>query len=98
MMTMVSAAWRVVLKRSLSDWLILLAAFITILLATTLLASGPIYADAVTLSGVRRTLHDSPVRDSNVEVSARIRGPDYAALDETVLAVASGSFATTGGE
>lgn len=98
MMTMISAAWRVVLKRCLSDWLILLAAFVTILLATTLLAAGPIYADAVTLSGVRRTLHDAPVRESNVEITARARGTEYAALEGVVQGVVHGAFATTGGD
>ncbi|RIK45962.1 MAG: hypothetical protein DCC58_04830 [Chloroflexi bacterium] len=98
MMTVISAAWRVVLKRSISDWLILAAAFLTIILATTLLAAGPIYADAVTLSGVRRTLHDAPVRDANLEISARIRGPEYAQLDSTVVSAGNGAFATTGAE
>lgn len=98
MTTMISAAWRVVLKRSLSDWLILLAAFITILLATTLLAAGPIYADAVTLSGVHRTLHDAPVTDANVEISTRARGDAYAELDANVVEAASAAFAPTGGE
>ena len=51
-----AAAWGVVLRRTRSDWVILSAAMITTLLATTLLASGPIYAGAVTLSGLHRTL------------------------------------------
>ena len=43
------------LKRLAADWLILTAAVVTVVLATVLLASGPIYADAVTLSALQRS-------------------------------------------
>ena len=49
----VVAAWRVVVKRAAADRLMLTAAAITVVLATTLLAAGPIYSDAVTLSALR---------------------------------------------
>ena len=61
MTAVVAAAWRVILRRAQANWPILGAAMLTILLATTLLSAGPIYAGAVTLSGLRRTLHDSPI-------------------------------------
>lgn len=57
-----AGAWRLVLKRAAHDRLVVAAAFLTILLAVTLLASGPVYAEAVALSGLRRTLEDAPVR------------------------------------
>ena len=66
------AAWRLVLKRAASDRLIVGAAFVTVLLAAALLAAGPIYSDAVALSGLERTLADAPARDSGLEVSGRI--------------------------
>jgi hypothetical protein len=66
------AAWRLVLKRAASDRLIVGAAFVTVLLAATLLAAGPIYSEAVALSGLERTLSDAPARDSGLEVSGRI--------------------------
>lgn len=66
------AAWRLVLKRAASDRLIVAAAFLTVLLAAALLAAGPIYSDAVALSGLERTLADAPARDSGLEVSGRI--------------------------
>jgi hypothetical protein len=71
------AAWRLVLKRSASDLLIVAAAFVTVLLAAMLLAAGPIYANAVALSGLERTLADAPARDSGLQVSARIPLEDY---------------------
>jgi hypothetical protein len=66
------AAWRLVLKRAASDRLIVGAAFVTVLLAAALLAAGPIYSEAVALSGLERTLEDAPARDSGLEVSGRI--------------------------
>ena len=66
------AAWRLVLKRAASDRLIVAAAFVTVLLAAALLAAGPIYSEAVALSGLERTLADAPARDSGLEVSGRI--------------------------
>jgi FtsX-like permease family protein len=71
------AAWRLVLKRSASDLLIIAAAFVTVLLAAMLLAAGPIYANAVALSGLERTLADAPARDSGLQVSARLPLEDY---------------------
>jgi hypothetical protein len=71
------AAWRLVLKRSASDLLIIAAAFVTVLLAAMLLAAGPIYANAVALSGLERTLADAPARDSGLQVSSRIPLEDY---------------------
>jgi FtsX-like permease family len=66
------AAWSLVLRRAASDLLIVAAAFVTILLAATILAAGPIYANAVAASGLERTLADAPARDSGLQVSARI--------------------------
>jgi hypothetical protein len=71
------AAWRLVLKRAAADLLIIAAAFVSVLLAAMLLAAGPIYANAVALSGLERTLADAPARDSGLQVSARIPLEDY---------------------
>ena len=71
------AAWRLVLKRAAADLLIIAAAFVTVLLAAMLLAAGPIYANAVALSGLERTLAEAPARDSGLQVSARIPLADY---------------------
>ena len=78
------AAWRLVLKRAASDRLIVGAAFVTVLLAAALLAAGPIYSEAVALSGLERTLEDAPARDSGLEVSGRIPLADASATGERV--------------
>jgi hypothetical protein len=66
------AAWRVVVERAASDRLIVVAAFVTVLLAAAVLAAGPIYSEAVALSGLERTLADAPAHDSGLQVSGRI--------------------------
>ena len=97
MTAIVAAAWRVVLRRAQANWPILGAAMLTILLATTLLSAGPIYAGAVTLSGLRRTLHDSPTTQANVEVSIFSADGEYPSVDKLVSNTIPSAFATTGG-
>jgi ABC-type lipoprotein release transport system permease subunit len=68
------AAWRVSLQRMRADWPIVVAAWLITLLAATLLAAGPIYSDAVSLAGLRRTLADAPTTDANIAVTALAPG------------------------
>lgn len=97
MLSILVTAWRLVVKRALADWLILVAALVTIILATTLLAAGPIYADAVTLSAVRRTLNDSPVIEANVQLTVRSTPGNALAVDELAKAESQRAFNATGG-
>ncbi len=97
MTAIVAAAWRVVLRRAQANWPILGAAMLTILLATTLLSAGPIYAGAVTLSGLRRTLKDSPTTKANVEVTIFSGSGEYPSVNKLVSDTIPGTFATTGG-
>ena len=91
-------AWRLVLRRAGHDRLVVAAAFVTVLLATTLLASGPIYAEAVAASGLQRTLDDAPVRDATVSVSGQVAAGDYEALDEQVTRAVDGVFGAGGAD
>ncbi len=97
MTAIVAAAWRVVLRRAQANWPILGAAMLTILLATTLLSAGPIYAGAVTLSGLRRTLRDSPTTKANVEISIFSADGEYPSVDKLTSDTIPSAFATTGG-
>jgi hypothetical protein len=97
MLSVLATAWRVVVKRAASDWLVVGAAAITILLATTLLAAGPIYADAVTLSSAQRTLADAEIEEANVEILLRIQPDDYVANNEIVTSLVPDTFGLTGG-
>jgi hypothetical protein len=71
-MLSVLAAWRVSLRRTRADWPIVAAAWLTMLLATTLLAAGPIYSSAVSVAGLRQTLAEASIAAGNVRVSARV--------------------------
>ena len=98
MITLLASAWRIVVNRTLADWLILSAALITVLIATTLLASGPIYADAVALSGVHRTLADSPVTDVNLQVTVRTNEARFEDYDRLVQREVTNAVSATGGQ
>ena len=98
MITLLASAWRIVVNRSLADWLILTAALVTVLMATTLLASGPIYADAVTLSGVHRTLEDSPIPEVNLQVSVRADEQRFPVYDQLVQQEVASTITATGGQ
>lgn len=97
MLSVIAAAWGVVLRRTRSDWVILSAAMITTLLATTLLASGPIYAGAVAVSGLHRTLNDAPTTDANEQITIRADQHEFAAVDELARRHAQAAFSPTGG-
>lgn len=92
------AAARTVAKRLVADWLIVGAAFITILLATVLLASGPIYADAVTISALQQTIEDAPVTESNLSIEISVFPRFYEIADAVVRANVDRTFAATGAD
>jgi hypothetical protein len=81
MLSTAVAAWRNLVKRLSVDWLILAAGLVTILLAMILLAAGPIYADAVTESALRRTLDISSPADSTVTIEVRTPPDGYDTVD-----------------
>ena len=97
MFSVFTAAWRVLIKRVAADWLILAAAMVTIITATVVLAAGPIYAEAVNLSGLHRSLADAPVAESNLEISLKTQPNLYSAADTIVAAEAERVFSATGG-
>lgn len=83
-------------KRIPSDWLIVSAAFVTILLAMVLLASGPIYADSVTISALQRTLTEAPVREANISVGIRAFPRNAAAVTDVVESEVDEALASVG--
>ena len=90
--------WGVVARRMASDRLMLAAAAITILLATTLLAAGPIYADAVNVASLRRTLEGAPFLVANLEITARGQAADHPRYEQSVRQVATDAFNPPGVE
>ncbi len=86
------ATLRLVLARIRADWVVTAAAGLVIVVATTLLASGLIYADAVTLQGLRRALADAPVRQANLQATARMTPAQVSGADPAVRASVKSSL------
>ncbi|MFN8512727.1 MAG: hypothetical protein U0841_09100 [Chloroflexia bacterium] len=97
MIALLTASWGVLLKRLRADWLLLAATGLTILLATTLLAAGPLYTESVTLAGLRHTLHDAPVNESNFALAVSLLARNYPATDRAVTARVTEAFGPAGG-
>src|SRR3954451_1673156 len=87
------AGWRLSLRRTRADWPIVAAAWLITLLATILFAAGPIYSSAAALAGLRRTLNDAPIADTNVQISL-YGTPDYvSSVDGQMKSDLSGALA-----
>lgn len=78
------APLRIVTQRSLAHWLLVAATWLVILCATTLLAIGVLYGDAVALSGLHQRLADEPAAATAVEVQMRAEPAELVAVDEVV--------------
>lgn len=79
------AGWRVSLRRARADWPIVLAAFTTTLLATTLLAAGPIYSAGVSVAGLRQMLAESSIEAGNVRVNAGVPLAEAETVDQAIV-------------
>ncbi|MGQ0608911.1 MAG: FtsX-like permease family protein [Chloroflexota bacterium] len=92
------APLRVVLQRSLGDWLIVVATWLVIVCATTLLAIGVLYGDAVALSGLRQTLAAESITATSIDVQMRVEPDELATVDEVVSAQSRRILGWTDGE
>ncbi|HEX5148562.1 MAG TPA: hypothetical protein VFW02_05735, partial [Candidatus Limnocylindrales bacterium] len=93
-----TAPLRMVLQRGLADWLIVAATWLVIVCATTLVALGVLYGDAVALTGLRRILDDQPAAATTVVVEMRAAGDEVQAAEEAVNRQAGRILGWTGGE
>jgi ABC-type lipoprotein release transport system permease subunit len=86
------------MDRARADWPIVGAAWLIMLLATTLLATGPIYSSAVSLAGLHRVLADAAPASVNVGIALRAPTEEVERVDATVrgqVAEAIGGAGTT---
>jgi hypothetical protein len=70
--------WRLLAKRTLAVWPLGLASFGAVLLAATLLATGPLYAEAAAQAGLERKLADADAEQAGLDVSGRVAPESYA--------------------
>ena len=91
-----ASRWTVLLKGA-ADRLVVTTAFLVVLLAASLAAAIPIYANAVAESSLRERLDRSPVTAANVQATVNVFGGKYdRALDTRVRGVATDVFHETG--
>lgn len=82
-----------VVRRALSEPLLLVAAFGAILLATTTLVGLSVYATSVVDAGVRRTLETVPVETSGTVVNAPVHAGTFEATDRALRAQLAETYA-----
>ncbi len=75
---------RAVVQRSLADWPVVLAAWLLLVCATALVATGVIYGDAVAVGGLHRSLLAAPPERRAMEVDLLT---DRAAIDALEIAI-----------
>ena len=92
------APLRVVVQRSLADWLIVAATWLVVLLATSLVAVGVLYGDAVALTGLRRILADAAPTDTSIVVELRWSPDDLETLQRATDRQVGRILGWTGGE
>ncbi len=82
-----------VLRRALSQRLIVAAAFGTILLATTVLSALLLYATTVTDNGVQRRLATAPIDQVGSRITVSVIPQTHSAIDSRVRSAASEAYA-----
>ena len=87
-----------VVRRSLADWPVVLAAWLLLVSATTLLATGVVYGDAVASSGLHRSILAAPPANRSVVVSMSSDPAAIDGLDGAIRPTIQAAIAATGGE
>jgi hypothetical protein len=90
--------WRLVYGRARSDWPFLLAVWLLIVSATTLLASGSLYAETVEAGGLRRALAEAAPEQRGVSVSLSAAPTEVAELDPAIRRALDDAFRGAGAE
>jgi hypothetical protein len=75
---------RAVVRRSRSDWPLVLAAWLLLACSTSLITAAVTYSESVTLGGFRRTIEASAPATNAVRVHANLPGGSLAAADAAV--------------
>ena len=87
-----------VVHRSLADWPVVLAAWLLLVSATTLLATGVVYGDAVASSGLQRAILAAPATSRAVDVSLSSQPDGIDGYDAVIRPALRAALGATGGE
>ena len=72
---------RTVAKRSRSDWPLVLAAWMLLACATTLITAAATYSESVAVGGYHRTIEASPAASSAVRTYSNLKSTDLPVAD-----------------
>ncbi len=89
---------RAVLHRARSDVLVVLAAWLLVLCATTLVAASTLYADTVATGGLRQAVAAADPATRGLGVRRTVRPADLAAADATIRPLVTDALAPVAGE
>ncbi|MEV0310801.1 FtsX-like permease family protein, partial [Nonomuraea fuscirosea] len=84
-----------VVKRAFSEPLLLLAAFGSILLATTTLVALTMYASSIAEAGVRRTMETASYEQTAVTISASVTAETFPKYDASIRAELAKAYPST---
>jgi len=88
--------WTFVVRSAIADRLVVATAFVVVLLAATLVAAIPLYANAVAVSGLRERLARTPATEANVQARVdAFGGTDEARVDARVRRLVREAFGKT---
>jgi hypothetical protein len=87
-----------VVQRSLADWPVVLAAWLLLVCATTLLATGVVYGDAVAIGGLQRALLAAPPAGRAMDVTLLSDVDRIADLDAAIRPELAAAMSVAGGE
>ena len=87
-----------VVQRSLADWPVVSAAWLLLVCATTLLATGVVYGDAVAAGGLHRALLASPPATRAIDVTLSTDPNGIDGLDAAIRPALTAAIAATGGD
>lgn len=87
-----------VVQRSLADWPVVLAAWLLLVCATTLLATGVVYGDAVASGGLQRALLAAPPATRALDVALTTDPGALGPLDAAIRPELARAMAATGGD
>lgn len=85
------------LRRVRAEWPVATASFLLILGATSLLAGGALYGDAVGVAGLQQALRAAPPTDRSIVVRTSARVEDMAAIDAAATAEVAAVVGPSGG-
>jgi hypothetical protein len=85
-------------QRSLADWPVVLAAWLLLVCATTLLATGVVYGDAVASGGLHRALLAAPPAERTIQVQLSTASGSIDRLDATIRPELQRAMAVSGGD